>query len=348
MQAVDYGSGGGPDAMVRVEMPVPKPKTGQVLIEVAFAGVNRSDTFQRAGSYPAPPGASPILGLEVSGTVVDKGSLVTSWNLGDHVCALVAGGGYAEFCVADAKHCLPVPRGLSLAEAAALPENLFTVWTNLVERARMAPGETVLIHGGSSGIGYLAIQLSKNHGAKVFTTVGNAEKARFCREIGADLVVNYRSEDFVREIFQATDNQGVDIVLDMVGGDYIPRNIRILKPEGRLVQISFLKGSKVADLDFRPIMTRRLTITGSTLRPLPPERKATIASDLRKHVWPLLEEGKIRVRIDREFTLAQVQKAHRYMESGKHLGKIVLRVGSASVSCQGQGSVSHLGPRGPI
>ncbi len=334
MRFVDYGSGGGPDAMVLAEMPVPKPQAGQVLIEVAFAGVNRPDTFQRAGSYPPPPGASPILGLEVSGKVVDKGSQVTSWDFGDQVCALVAGGGYAEFCVADARHCLPVPAGLNLAEAAALPENLFTVWTNLVDRGRLALEETVLIHGGSSGIGYQAIQLSKNRGAKVFATVGTPEKARFCRDLGADLLINYQSEDFVQETMRATDNEGVDIVLDMVGGDYIRRNIQILKLEGRLVQIAFLKGSMVAGLDFRPIMTRRLTITGSTLRPLPAERKAAIASNLRQHVWPLLEQGKIRVWIDHEFPLTQVQEAHRLMESGQHMGKIVLRVGWGQCQCQ--------------
>jgi NADPH:quinone reductase len=326
MKYVDHGSGGGPEVMMIREMPRPAPKKGQVLIKVAFAGVNRPDIFQRAGSYPPPPGASPILGLEVSGTIVDKDPTIDEWQINDQVCALTAGGGYAEFCVAESAICLPAPAGLDFAQAAALPENLFTVWTNLIDRGRLARGETVLIHGGASGIGYQAIQMAKCcREAKVLTTVGSEAKAEFCRALGADRVVNYRTQDFVRESLEATERRGVDLVLDMVGGDYIPRNLAVLRNDGRLSLIAFLRGSRVTDLDLRPVMTKRLTLTGSTLRPLPLDRKAAIARNLCDYVWPLLESGKMRVMIYQEFPLSEVQEAHRLMESGKHMGKIVLR-----------------------
>jgi putative PIG3 family NAD(P)H quinone oxidoreductase len=296
------------------------------LIEVHFAGVNRPDSLQRAGKYPPPPGASPILGLEVSGEIVAHGVEVTEWNVGDMVCALTPGGGYADYCLTNAAHCLPIPKGLDAAQAAALPENLFTVWTNLIERARLKVGERALIHGGSSGIGYLAIQLAKEHGATVFTTVGNETKAEFCRSLGATLAINYRTEDFVAVIEKATGGRGVDVVLDMVGGEYLAKNVSLLAREGRLIQIAFLQGSTVHQFDFMPVMVRRLTITGSTLRPRSVEEKAAIAQSLRQRVWPLLESGKIKVVIDRVFPLARASDAHRLMEASQHIGKISLQV----------------------
>ena len=297
-----------------------------MLIEVKFAGVNRPDLLQRAGKYPPPPGASPILGLEVSGQIVARGGEVTEWHVGDAVCALTPGGGYAEYCLTNAGHCLPIPKGLDFARAAALPENLFTVWTNLIDRARLKAGEYVLVHGGSSGIGYMAIQLAKEHGATVFTTVGNEAKAEFCRSVGAALAINYRTEDFVAAIEKATNRRGVDVILDMVGGEYLAKNVRSLALEGRLVQIAFLQGSIVHQFDFIHVMVRRLTITGSTLRPRSIEEKAAIAQNLRQHVWPLLESGKIKVVIDRIVPLERALEAHRVMEEGKHMGKILLQV----------------------
>jgi putative PIG3 family NAD(P)H quinone oxidoreductase len=304
----------------------PEPGPRDVLIEVKFAGVNRPDAMQRAGKYPPPRGASPILGLEVSGQIIARGAEVTEWNIGDAVCGLTPGGGYAEYCLTNAGHCLPIPQGFDFAQAAALPENLFTVWTNLIDRARLKAGEHVLIHGGSSGIGYLAIQLAREHGATVFTTVGSEAKAEFCRSLGAALAINYRSQDFVGAVEKATDRRGVDVILDMVGGDYLGKNIRLLGPEGRLVQIAFLYGSTVQQFDFLPVMTRRLTITGSTLRPRSIEEKAAIAQSLRQHVWPLLESGKIKVVIDRIFPLTKASDAHRVMEESQHMGKILLQV----------------------
>jgi len=304
--------------------PIPGPR--EVLIEVEYAGVNRPDILQRSGTYPPPPGASPILGLEVSGHVVARGAEIDEWKVGDSVCALTPGGGYAEYCLADASNCLTVPRGLDLKQAAALPENLFTVWHNLIERGRLKAGETVLVHGGSSGIGYMAVQLAKQYGAEVLATVGSDQKAEFCRKLGADLAINYRTRDFVAEIENHTGKHGVNVILDMVGGDYLPRNVRLLALEGRLVQIAFLRGSKVSEFDFLPVMVRRLTITGSTLRPRTVEQKAAIAQSLRDRVWPLLETGKVKVVIHQIFPLVQVGDAHRQMEEGQHLGKILLQV----------------------
>jgi putative PIG3 family NAD(P)H quinone oxidoreductase len=258
--------------------------------------------------------------------VVARGAEVTEWKVGDTVCALTPGGGYAEYCLTDASHCLPIPSGLEFKQAAALPENLFTVWNNLIERGRLKTGETVLVHGGSSGIGYMAVQLAKQYGAEVFTTVGNEQKAEFCRKLGADLVINYRTQDFVSEIENHTGKRGVDVILDMVGGDYLPRNVRLLALEGRLVQIAFLHGSKILEFDFLPVMVRRLTITGSTLRPRTVEQKAAIARSLRDRVWPLLEAGKVKVVIHQVFPLDQAGNAHRKMEQGQHLGKILLQV----------------------
>jgi NADPH:quinone reductase len=308
------------------EMALPQPGPREVLVRVAFAGVNRPDLFQRAGKYPPPPGASPVLGLEVSGEIVARGSEVAEWKIGDEVCALTAGGGYAEYCSVNAAHCLPIPHGLDQGQAAALPENFFTVWTNLIDRGRLKSGESALVHGGSSGIGYTAIQFAIQWGAKVFTTVGTEEKAAFCRKLGAALAINYRTQDFVQEIKQATQKRGVDVILDMVGGDYVPKNLSLLGIEGRLVQIAFLRSSVVPALDLREVMTRRLTITGSTLRPRSVEEKVAIAGSLKQNVWPLLESGKIKVVIDSVFPIDDVANAHRVMEESKHIGKILLKV----------------------
>jgi NADPH2:quinone reductase len=323
---VAHQPGGGPEVLRIEQIDIPRLGSHDVLIEVSFAGVNRADLIQRAGKYPPPPDASPIIGLEMSGQIVDRGTQVAEWKVGDMVCALTPGGGYSEYCVTDARHCLPIPKGFDLAQAAALPENLFTVWTNLIERARLKTGEYVLVHGGSSGIGYLAIQVAKEHGATVYTTVGNERKAEFCRSLGATLAINYRTEDFVTTIQKVTNGRGVDVILDMVGGDYLARNVRSLALEGRLVQIAFLHGSTPGQFDFGPVMTRRLTITGSTLRPRTVEDKAWIAHCLREQVWPLLETGKIKVVIDRIFPLSRASDAHRVMEESQHMGKILLQV----------------------
>jgi NADPH:quinone reductase len=321
---VDHGQGGEPEVMRIVEGDLPEIDSHDVLIRVAFAGVNRPDLLQRAGKYPPPHGASPILGLEVAGSIAALGSEVTTWRVGDQVCALTPGGGYAEFCRTDASHCLSLPRGLDLKAAAAIPETFFTVWTNLVVRGRLREGENVLIHGGSSGIGYTAIQIAKQLGATVFTTVGTEQKAEFCSGLGADHVINYRTHDFVTEIKGIARSRGVDIILDMVGGTYFEKNISLLTFEGRLVQIAFLQGSTVAHFDWMPIMVRRLTVTGSTLRPRSVEEKADIAEALRARVWPMLESGRVKIVIYRTFPFSKVVKAHRLMESGEHAGKIVL------------------------
>jgi putative PIG3 family NAD(P)H quinone oxidoreductase len=326
MRFVSHGRGGTAEVLEIAQTATPIPGPREVLIEVAYAGVNRPDILQRSGTYPPPAGASPILGLEVAGNVVARGGEVNEWKIGDSVCALTPGGGYAEFCLADASHCLPVPRGLDLKQAAALPENVFTVWHNLVERGRLKAGESVLVHGGSSGIGYMAIQLAKQYGAKVLATVGSDQKAEFCRKLGADLVINYRTQDFVAEIENHIGKRGIDVILDMVGGDYLSRNVGLLALEGRLVQIAFLQGSKVSEFDFLPVMVRRLTITGSTLRPRTVEQKAAIGRNVRDRVWHLLETGKVKVFIHQIFPLVQVRDAHRQMEQGQHLGKILLQV----------------------
>jgi NADPH2:quinone reductase len=327
MHYVAHEPGGGPEVLRIEQREIPKPGPRDVLIQVKFAGVNRPDLLQRAGEYPPPPGASRMLGLEVSGQIMACGAEVTEWNIGDAICALTPGGGYAEYCLTNAGHCLPIPRGFDFAQAAALPENLFTVWTNLIDRGRLKAGEYVLIHGGSSGIGYLAIQLAKQRGATVCTTVGNESKAEFCRSLGAAVAINYRTEDFVAVVEKATNRRGVDVILDMVGGEYLGKNIRSLALEGRLIQIAFLRGSTVQQFDFMPVMTRRLTITGSTMRPRSIEEKAAIAQSLRQHVWPLLESGKIKVVIDRINPLSRASDAHRVMEEGQHMGKILLQVG---------------------
>ncbi|MGE8656050.1 MAG: NAD(P)H-quinone oxidoreductase [Achromobacter sp.] len=322
---IDHGTGGAPDCLRLAEREMAAPAGRQVLIEVAYAGVNRPDVLQRSGSYPPPPGASPYLGLEVAGTVIAVGPDATQWRVGDRVCALTPGGGYAQYCLADERHCLPVPRGLDLLSAAAIPENYFTVWTNVFERARLAAGEKFLVHGGSSGIGLTAIQLARAFGAEVWTTVGNQDKAAACLKAGAHHAVVYRDTDYESEIRQATGGQGVDVILDMVGGAYINKNLRLLAVNGRLVQIAFLEGSK-AEIDALPIMTKRLSFTGSTLRPRSDEDKGAIAQALADQVLPLMEQGRCLPLIHQVFPLAQAAQAHALMESSKHIGKIMLQV----------------------
>jgi putative PIG3 family NAD(P)H quinone oxidoreductase len=308
------------------EGPVPGVRRDEVLIEVAYAGVNRPDCAQRAGTYPPPPDASPVLGLEVAGRIVARGADVTSWSIGDEVCALTPGGGYAGYCATPAAWCLPIPDGWSLEQAAGLPENYFTVWNNVFDRAKLASGEWFLVHGGTSGIGLTAIQLAKAFGATVITTAGSDDKTAFCREMGADHAINYRTHDFAEEVKRITDKRGVDVILDMVGGDYIERNLKCLALEGRLSQIAFLSGSRV-ECDWRFIMLKRLTVTGSTLRASPASRKAMLAKELRDKVWPLLAERKVQSVIHATFGLAEAPEAHALMESSKHIGKIMLAVG---------------------
>ncbi|WP_238879887.1 NAD(P)H-quinone oxidoreductase [Achromobacter xylosoxidans] len=322
---IDHGTGGAPDCLRLAEREMAAPSGRQVLIEVAYAGVNRPDVLQRSGSYPPPPGASPYLGLEVAGTIVAVGPDATRWQVGDRVCALTPGGGYAQYCLADERHCLPVPRGLDLLSAAAIPENYFTVWTNVFERARLAAGEKFLVHGGSSGIGLTAIQLARAFGAEVWTTVGNQEKAEACLKAGAQHALIYRDTDFEADIRQATGGQGVDVILDMVGGAYINKNLRLLAVNGRLVQIAFLEGSK-AEIDALPIMTKRLSFTGSTLRPRSDEDKGAIAQALANKVLPLMEQGRCLPLIHQVFPLEQAAQAHALMESSRHIGKIMLKV----------------------
>jgi NADPH:quinone reductase len=325
MRHIAVDQPGPPEAMHVASGPVPQPRDDDVLIEVAYAGVNRPDCAQRAGTYPPPPDASPILGLEVAGRVVARGAAVTQWNVGDVVCALTPGGGYAEYCATPAAWCLPIPSGWSLEEAAGLPENYFTVWNNVFDRAGLKPGESFLVHGGTSGIGLAAIQLAKAFGATVFTTAGNPAKVAFCTQMGADHAIDYRAQDFAEEIRRITQKRGVDVILDMVGGDYIERNLKSLALEGRMSQIAFLNGSRV-ECDWRWIMLKRLTITGSTLRASPSARKAQLARELRDKVWPLLEARKLRQVIHATFDLADAPKAHALMESSKHIGKIMLAV----------------------
>ena len=323
MTAIDITGPGGPEVLVPTERARPEPGSGEVLIQVAAAGVNRPDVLQRLGGYPPPPGASDIPGLEVAGTVVALGEEAAGWQLGDRVTALVTGGGYAEYCPAPARQCLPVPGPLSLAEAAALPETYFTVWSNVFDRLALKQGERFLVHGGSSGIGTTAIQLAKAFGAEVYTTAGSAEKCRACEELGADRAINYREEDFVAVIKEMTQKAGVDAILDMVGGDYIPRNIKALAPDGRLCFIAFLGGAKV-EVDFLPLMLKRITVSGSTLRARSVDFKGAIADSLKEKVWPLLESGSIRPVMAARFPLARAAEAHALMESSSHIGKIVL------------------------
>jgi len=316
---------GPPEVLGIGQAPAPRPRRGEVLIRVAYAGVNRPDCLQRAGGYPPPPDASPVIGLEVAGTIVALGEGVNGWRPGEVVCALTPGGGYAEYCTTPAAHCLPLPRGLSLLEAASLPENYFTVWHNVFERGALREGETLLVHGGSSGIGLAAIQLAKAFGASVITTAGSADKAAYCRGMGADHALNYREQDFVVEVAKITAKRGVDVVLDMVGGDYIEKNLKCLAVEGRLVFIGFQHGSR-AEVDWRFIMIKRQTITGSTMRASPLERKAGIAKALRERVWPLFEQGRLKPVIYRVFPLEDAAAAHALMESSQHIGKIMLAV----------------------
>lgn len=325
MIAVEIVKPGGPEVLVPTERPMPSPGPGEVLIKVAAAGVNRPDAMQRAGHYPPPPGASDIPGLEVAGTIAGVGSEVGEWRTGERVCALVAGGGYAEYCVAPAPQCLPIPAGVDFEHAAAIPETFFTVWTNVFERGRLQPGESVLIHGGSSGIGTTAIQLARARSARVFATAGSAEKCAACERLGAERAINYREADFVAAIKEATGGRGVDVVLDMVGGDYLSRNIEVLAADGRLVQIAVLGGVK-GTVNLIAIMQRRLTLTGSTLRARPVAEKAAIAVQLRAHVWPLLESGAVKPVIHATFPLRDAAGAHRVLDSGEHIGKLVLVV----------------------
>ncbi len=323
MTAIEISEPGGPEVLVPGTRPIPEAGAGEILVKVAAAGVNRPDVLQRQGSYAPPPGASDIPGLEIAGEVAALGSEVRDPRLGDPVVALVSGGGYAEYCAAPAAQCLPRPRGLDWAAAAALPETFFTVWSNLFDRAGLQAGESVLVHGGSSGIGTTAIQLAKAFGARVFVTAGSAEKCAACEALGAERAIDYKQADFVTVVKELTDGTGVDVILDMVGGDYIPRNIKALATDGRLCFIAFLGGPK-AEVNFASVMLKRLTLTGSTLRPRSVAFKAAIAGKLRDRVWPLIEAGRIRPVLHKTFPLTQAAEAHRLMESSTHIGKIVL------------------------
>jgi len=325
MICIEVSKPGEPDVLVPVERPTPAPAANEVLIKVAAAGVNRPDVMQRRGKYPPPPGASDIPGLEVAGTVEAVGPGVRDWKRGDRVCALLAGGGYADHCVAPGPQCLPVPSGLDMTAAAAIPETFFTVWTNLFDRGRLVAGETVLIHGGSSGIGTTAIQLARAFGARVFATAGSAEKCAACERLGAARCINYKTDDFVQAVRDLTRGAGVNVILDMVGADYFARNIESLSVEGRLVEIATLQGTR-AELNIATIMQRRLTITGSTLRIRSVEQKGAIAAALRQHVWPLLDAGTVAPVIHATFPLRDAAAAHRVMESGDNVGKLVLVV----------------------
>ena len=326
MIAIEIREPGDPNVLVPVERPVPEPADGEVLVKVAAAGVNRPDIFQRRGRYPPPPGVTDIPGLEIAGTIERIGPNVHGFRAGDAVCALVAGGGYAEFCTAPAPQCLPVPHGLDLTSAAAIPETFFTVWHNVFERGRLQAGESLLVHGGSSGIGTTAIQIARARGSRVFTTAGSADKCAACERLGAERAINYRSEDFVAVVKQATGGRGVDVIVDMVGGEYFARNVDALAVEGRLVEIATLAGVK-AEMNIQTIMQRRLTVTGSTLRARPVADKGAIAAAVRTHVWPLLESGTVKPIIFKTFPLREAAAAHALMESSQHIGKIALTIG---------------------
>lgn len=326
MSHIEMTAPGGPEVLRLTTGPTPSPKPDEVLIRVQAAGVNRPDVAQRQGSYPPPPGASPLLGLEVAGEVAAVGADVTQYRIGDRVCALTNGGGYAEYCVAPAPQCLPWPTGYDALRASALPETYFTVWANLFQGGRLASGESTLIHGGSSGIGVTAIQLAHEFGATVYATAGSEEKCAACVKLGATAAINYRTHDFVAEIARLTNKRGVDVVLDMVGAPYMQRNLRVLAMDGRLVLIAFLMGSKAEEFDFLTVMTKRLTITGSTMRPRTTAQKGTIAAALREQVWPVLDAGRCGPVIHATFPLAEAAAAHALMESSTHIGKIMLRV----------------------
>jgi NADPH2:quinone reductase len=326
MTAIAIRAPGGPEVLVPEERPMPVLGPAEVLVKVAAAGVNRPDVMQRQGLYPPPKGASDIPGLEIAGEIVALESDVKRWRVGDKVTALVAGGGYAEYCTVHEANALPAPDRLSMTDAAAIPETFFTVWHNVFERGALKAGETLLVHGGSSGIGTTAIQLAKAFGARVITTAGSLEKCEACRKLGADVAVNYRTEDFVQITKDATGGKGAELILDMVGGDYIGRNLKLLATEGRLAFIAFLQGS-TAEVDFMRVMLKRQTLTGSTLRARPDSQKAAIAAALREKVWPLIEQGKVKPVIHQVFALADAPAAHRLMESSLHIGKIMLAVG---------------------
>jgi len=325
MRYISVRQPGPPEVLEAAGGPLPVLKSGEVLIEVAYAGVNRPDCLQRSGAYPPPSDASPIIGLEVAGRIAALGEGATGWNIGDEVCALTPGGGYAAYFATPPGVCFALPPGLSLREAAGVPENYFTVWYNLFDRLHFSPGESVLVHGGTSGIGLTAIQLTKAFGAIVFATAGSEEKVAFCRTMGADHAIDYKTQDFSSEVWRMTEKCGVDVVLDMVGGDYVERNLKAMAIEGRLAQIAFLQGSRV-ELEMRHIMMKRLTVTGSTLRASPAAKKVALAQALREKVWPLFAQGKLKIVIAQTFPLAEAAKAHALMESGTLIGKIVLEV----------------------
>ncbi len=322
MRAVEITQPGGPDVLCLTERPVPTPRAGEVVLKLAYAGVNRPDALQRAGAYDPPPTASDLPGLEGAGEVVAVGEGVSGLSVGDQVCALLPGGGYAEYVATPAAHALPIPKGMDMRMAACLPETFFTVWSNVFMRGGLKAGERFLVHGGSSGIGTTAIQLAKAFGARVFTTAGSDEKCRICTELGAERAINYRTEDFV-EVMR--EQGGADVILDMVGGDYIAKNVKTLAPDGRMVHIAFLSGPK-AEINFALVMAKRLTITGSTLRPQSDAAKAAIAAELRAKVWPLIEAGTVTPVMDSEYALEDAAKAHAHMESSQHIGKIVLKI----------------------
>ena len=326
MRYIDVSEHGEPEAMQIKEDKAPDPGIGEVLIKVHAAGVNRPDVMQRQGLYPPPPGASPILGLEVAGEVAAVGEGVSAWLVSNRVCALTNGGGYAEYVAVPAGQCLPVPAGLALDETASLPETFFTVWANVFDRAKLKPGESFLVHGGSSGIGITAIQMARATGSTVFTTAGSEEKCAACRQLGADIAVNYHEQDYVRVLKEASQGQGVDVILDMVGGDYVARNLELAARDGRIVNLSFIQGSRV-EVDMMPILLKRLTVTGSTLRPRTAGTKATIAKELKDRIWPLIESGKIKPVIAARFPLEDAAEAHKLMESSQHIGKIILTIG---------------------
>ena len=325
MQCIGFASPGGPEVLNLIERPLPAPKQGEVLIKIAAAGINRADCYQRQGAYPPPPGASDILGLEVSGTIAAVGEGVINWKVGDKVCALVSGGAYAQYCTAHSGSCFAIPTGYDWVKAAALPETFMTVWSNVWMRAALKPSETLLVQGGSSGIGTTAIQLAKALGHRVFVTAGNAEKCAACEKLGAEKAINYHTEDFVEVVKKLTDGRGVNVILDMVGGDYIPRELNALAEEGRIVLIAFQRGMQ-ASVDLGLIMRRRLTVTGSTLRARDETFKMAVASAVKEKIWPLLESGKLAPVISATFPLAQAADAHRLMESSQHIGKIILQV----------------------
>ena len=323
MRVIQIEKPGGPEVLRLAERPRPEPKAHEILVKVAAAGVNRPDVLQRMGLYAVPPDASDLPGLEIAGEIAACGAAVTRWKVGDKVCALTHGGGYAEYCVAPEVQALPVPQGLSLAEAASLPETFFTVWSNVYDRGRLAPGETLLVQGGTSGIGVTAIQMAAAMGNRVFATAGTDKKCAACVKLGAQAAFNYKTQDFVAGVKAATGGKGVDVILDMAAGDFVPKELKALADDGRLVFIAFLRGVKT-ELDVNEVMRRRLTITGSTLRPRPVEFKGAIAASLRSRIWPLIDAGKIKPVIYKTFPLEQAAEAHRLMESSTHIGKIVL------------------------